>query len=495
MEIKILDSIIHGVLKPWKVDTTNNRKFTELIKAAKATAPKTNAELIAYLVVLLADFPTLQKVLKDETLNDKTPLEQHFFKIDLPKYKDPITQFYFSIITAESLRVFNTFLQQSATWTEPVDLRYQVGKTLTNIRVLAQQTAIELKERVYTCIPDSQSDHIHYSLYTLKQMLTALFFEVQEQFATQLTESISEDFFYLHYLQETYPDKPPLTPNAPYFEFHFRSIQTFEEYSKSAALYLLSQIQQHQPSESQKLQAAFENLIFLHLYNTDLGLQTLDQLTDHIAIKKLLEIAKETLFIPVIKLQFGHQRLEAVNNLLDELDYIPLPVNNKLSIPQMLYKYLQEQREIYTQRFIEKFPIILNDQGSAQQQDNKPQKLSFGFHGDSAKLKTVVIQLCNQVELLNEEKNNSEELIAILTSKDIQPDSSQIYIGCETVQFRYIIDKFNPHFTNLNPKALESSGAFFTKRNKPLKAQNLYSNKIENPKNQLIIDNIFKQLQ
>jgi hypothetical protein len=40
MEVKVLDSIMHGVLKPWKIDTTNTRRFTELVKAAKAASPK-----------------------------------------------------------------------------------------------------------------------------------------------------------------------------------------------------------------------------------------------------------------------------------------------------------------------------------------------------------------------------------------------------------------------------------------------------------------------
>ena len=41
----------------------------------------------------------------------------------------------------------------------------------------------------------------------------------------------------------------------------------------------------------------------------------------------------------------------------------------------------------------------------------------------------------------------------------------------------------------------EKSGLFYTKTNKPLKAQNLYSNKIDNPKNQSTIDNIINQMK
>ena len=495
MEVKILDSILHGSLKPWKIDISNTRRFTEIIKSAKATPPGTNTELFSYLLAFLADYPTLQKVLRDETTNNNTILQQHIYKIDLPRYVDPITQFYYSIITAESLRILNTFIQQASTWTELVDLQYQVGKTLTNIRVLAQQTSIELKERKYSLIPNAQSDHIHYTLYTLKQTLIALFFEIQEIFASQIRDNTSEEFFYLHYLNEAYPEKPSFTTTTAYFEYHFQSIQTTPEFSKSAALHLLAQIQLHQPADSKRLQAAFENLIFIFSQDKDQELQTIDQLTDHKTIKGILEEAKTTLLQPVNKLQFGQQRLEAINKLLDELDYILPSSNNNLSIPQMLYKYFIEQKAIYTQRFTEKFPVIMEEDNPDTKKNKGRQKLSFGFHGDQTKLKTVVRLLCNQVLLLNEEKNNADELVSVFLSKDLQPDSTQIHIGCETVQFRYMVDKFSSHFTNFTPKAIEDSGLFFTKKHKLFKAQNLYSNKIEEPKDYLTIDNIFKQLQ
>ena len=71
----------------------------------------------------------------------------------------------------------------------------------------------------------------------------------------------------------------------------------------------------------------------------------------------------------------------------------------------------------------------------------------------------------------------------------------KVYFGCETVQLRYIIDELKNYFNNLTPTALEKSELFYTKTNKLLKAQNLYSNKIESPKNQSTIDNIIKQMQ
>ena len=104
MEVKILDNILHGELKPWKVDASNTRHFAALVKTAKAVSPATNAELLKQLTALLADYPALQKLLADETASDKTVLQQLLFNTELPKYKDSITQFYYTLITAETLR-------------------------------------------------------------------------------------------------------------------------------------------------------------------------------------------------------------------------------------------------------------------------------------------------------------------------------------------------------------------------------------------------------
>lgn len=74
MEIKILDSILHGELKPWKLDTFNTRHFTELVRTAKAVEPITNAELQKQLTALLADYPPLQKLLAAEATSNSITL-------------------------------------------------------------------------------------------------------------------------------------------------------------------------------------------------------------------------------------------------------------------------------------------------------------------------------------------------------------------------------------------------------------------------------------
>ena len=198
MEIKILDSILHGELKPWKLDTSNTRRFTELVRTAKAVEPITNAELLKQLTALLADYPTLQKLLAAEATSNSIALQQLLCSIDLPNGKDPVTYFYSAIITAETLRVYNSFMQQSVNWNDSIDIPFQAGRLLNSLKVLTQQTVAELQERRFTTIPDEQSSFIHFALYYLKHSLIQLYFSVQESFKDKLSlVTTLEDFYTL----------------------------------------------------------------------------------------------------------------------------------------------------------------------------------------------------------------------------------------------------------------------------------------------------------
>lgn len=122
-------------------------------------------------------------------------------------------------------------------------------------------------------------------------------------------------------------------------------------------------------------------------------------------------------------------------------------------------------------------------------------KLSFGFIGDKEKLKSVLSQLNTSIELLFDETVNTTDLFNILTAKSITPNATKFRLGCETVKFSYIVNKLSHYFSNLTPTAIEESGMFYSKKDNLIKAQNLYSGKISNPKNQDIIDKIIKHLQ
>jgi len=124
----------------------------------------------------------------------------------------------------------------------------------------------------------------------------------------------------------------------------------------------------------------------------------------------------------------------------------------------------------------------------------KDTRFSFGFNGDPAKLRSVLLALNKNIELLYDGKTSIDELLTVLTSKKLDLGAPQIHLGCETTQFSYIISKLEQHFSNFNPTTIEQSNLFFSMKGTALKRNNLYKNKNNYPKEQTKIDEIIRQL-
>lgn len=227
------------------------------------------------------------------------------------------------------------------------------------------------------------------------------------------------------------------------------------------------------------------------IYNTTIALKNIKALAvntvKEIKEKGFEETPKEQSTLPHFVLHLLRQHLTILFFDIQELSKASL--KNETSIEDF---YLLDLR--LPKAAIAELQRVEITTEKAEKQ-TKQEKLSFGFKGNETKLKSVITQLNNQVELLNESKCSTDHLITILTAKALTNKMHKVYFACETVQLRYIIDELKDYFTNLIPTALEKSELFYTKTNKLLKAQNLYSNKIESPKNQSTIDNIIKQMQ
>lgn len=120
---------------------------------------------------------------------------------------------------------------------------------------------------------------------------------------------------------------------------------------------------------------------------------------------------------------------------------------------------------------------------------------SFGFKNrDTAKLKQVITQLQLKVDLL-QINTSGEELVSLLLAEDYRHQKAKIYIQCETTQFSYIVSCLKPFFNNLNPTSIERSEKFISKTGTPIKASNLYKNKVFNTKQKEDIDKIIEYLK
>lgn len=170
--------------------------------------------------------------------------------------------------------------------------------------------------------------------------------------------------------------------------------------------------------------------------------------------------------------------------------YLSTPANTNTEI---FAEYLNEPVPVEPFYKISDAMSVIQEDAADYSADNAEDRLSFGFNDDAEKLKAVVTQLNIKIELLNEDKTTVDQLVSVLTSKNLTKKAHKIHFGCETVELRYlIVDKLNNYFSNLTPKTVEKSALFYSKKDTLLKAQNLYASKVVNTKKKSIIDSIFK---
>jgi hypothetical protein len=126
--------------------------------------------------------------------------------------------------------------------------------------------------------------------------------------------------------------------------------------------------------------------------------------------------------------------------------------------------------------------------------DNLPKiehEINFGFKGKTENLKTVITQLNLKANFLKEGRTSTDDLLSVLTSKNLIPGSAEIYLDCETAVFRDIYDQLKLLFKGFTLTAIEKSKVFYSKNGTLLTAQNLSSSKIENSKSKEEINKIF----
>ncbi|MBL0200964.1 MAG: hypothetical protein IPP81_12780 [Chitinophagaceae bacterium] len=91
-------------------------------------------------------------------------------------------------------------------------------------------------------------------------------------------------------------------------------------------------------------------------------------------------------------------------------------------------------------------------------------------------MKSVVNQLCHQVEFLNEDVTSADELLSININSILLPNYLKNPKSiCETKNFRYIVNKFKPYFL-IHFSNIEKSQLFYSKIDNLITANNLSAN-------------------
>lgn len=501
MELPVFDSIIFGTLQPWQVVNQNEQTFYDLLRTCKRDIPATFQDLNKKLQYLLRDHPNLYKQVNG---NNSDPLPEAFYQITLPRHFNATTEFYFLLMHCTALQFMHELTNSIQPTTHDTEAYYIINSTLEKIKYLAAGAASELQRQSLNDIPNYQTANnlsadetvkrnTHFILYAAKQITTTIFFEVQERFKQHVRAVENEEQFHLHTLKEPAPAQTILTPTLAYYAWKVEQLIKSNEFSADDAKNLLTQLYAFTQSDTQlrQIQTALENFIFSNSFEIEVDGNTFADYAKAATSNALFKEVKDDTEKVVARLDKGYKRLEVITAGVDKI--IVTPGQDTQSALSKLYKWLQQQQAILSAMLNEKFPVTTDEPET--EEAKKAPKITFGFKGKEDKLKNVIIELCNKVELLNEDKTKPAELLSLLMNKDIKPGNNPIFLNCETVQFRHIIDKMKTHFTNLTPKEIEKSECFYSKKSNLIKAQNLYSNKIDTPKDQSTIGNIINQLQ
>ncbi|MCO5287179.1 MAG: hypothetical protein M9898_12270 [Chitinophagaceae bacterium] len=530
MKITILDSIMHGPLKPWLMKPNANDRFVRLLAKVMGTTPIVAFQLQVQLETLLQDYPTLVKYLREEKLPDQSlPLMEHFYEMNIPQHKNAFQQFYYLVYMQETLRYFNTFVIKvdEILWDE--DKVFQIDKALAAIRVLTIQINEVIKEYDQN---SPENENIHYALSVARFMLIVLYFEIQDYYSYLMENTITPKFFFQNYLHTAY-DNAILKYSPIYYENFFWKMYHSNAFQIDIALSFLKKIKGSHLNKNLWLLARYENGIFL--FQNGYSEKTVFNDFSLDGGEKIFNEKKQEWLIVLDGLNTGYKRINFINELLDQLEYVNDNINNKKSIPSRLYRFLLQQKEVYSNQldvtfksdislyqnqtisleanFVETKPEDAphsqnptaenSTQKIAAKKSKMPEselnsKFQFGFREkrDPKKveaLKDCVLSLDRSINLLNEDDDNLNRLIELFLSPQIFPGTQRINIGCETAQFKYVINKLEPYFYNLNQKSIGWSQCFFSKKGNVINAQNLYSSNAENPKLKKEMDDIFRE--
>lgn len=501
MELTIFDSIIFGTLQPWQVGNQNEQTFSDLLRRAGRTVPVTVQELNNKNQILLRDHPTLYK---PTTGKPDDVLPTSFYKLTLPNHFNATTEFYSILMQCFALQFMYELSETINKTTDQTEAYYIINSTLEKIKYLAAGAAKELQRQDFDSIPNYQAANnieadetikrnIHFILFSAKQITMQIFFEVQKRFEPHVKAIEAEPQFYLHTLKETAPQLSILVPSISLYAWDVDQFINSKDFSLDTAKKIQSELNSfsQQDAPLQNLQTALENFVFSNFFEIEVDGSNAAAFAEAVVSNNLFAEVKADIEKSVQRFDKGYKRYEVISSALDKITIAPSA--NTQSALTKLNKWLLQQQTLYTNLYNNKFPVEVDN--TKADKAKTATKISFCFTGKEEKLKNVIIELCNKVQLLNEDKSSHTELISLLTNKNIQPGSTQIYLGCETVQFTYIIDKLKDYFTNLTPKEIGSTECFYSKKANLIKAQNLYSNKIDNPKDQSTIDNIINQLQ
>jgi hypothetical protein len=318
------------------------------------------------------------------------------------------------------------------------------------------------------------------------------------------THSISE---YYKALKELYKDKPNLFKEDG-LEIYL--VQPNADISHEI-LYPLMEVSLEEPKTSSQK--------FYHflLYNettrlTDRVFKCINKEIDEIQKKEIIQNVVKSckdLLLRIGTDQESFPKTELTSYVIPQLitNIIRFLKETEKLYPQYLYDLPATINELFGELLQQPTPNINIDKTTPEFQTvsdillgiddykfEKDTRFSFGFNGNKDKLKSVLLALNKHIELLYDGKTSVDELVTVLTSKNLDLGAPQIHIGCQTNIFNHVWRKLKPKFNNLGATSIAASKLFYSKSDTLLSKSNLEKKVSDYPENIETINNIINQI-
>lgn len=218
MTLTLLSSMLYGDLRPWLLNL-DTKQLSKLLKPSNTKEAANLAILQTQVHALLDGYPELQKNICSVANSENLPISHLLFSSNMFNHTNAITQYYNIILIKVVLLLSNFITYQVSILENEIDKSYTIKQCLKDIRILAEQTNDEIKQRQYNADADSPNDLIHFVLFNLKQNLGILLFDIQERNASLLNDLETEENFVIHTLGDEYDNINKIIPTEYYHQF------------------------------------------------------------------------------------------------------------------------------------------------------------------------------------------------------------------------------------------------------------------------------------
>lgn len=186
MNIHILDSFLHGSLKPWLLDFRDIKAIGEKLRRANEYDPDSMESIKNILFHLLSDQKELIPIL--ESINISTELNLPYYNVDLPVAFDLPSTFISKLINVESLMYFNEVLSNPFITDPDLDIPFQIGeKCLKPLLIIMEKTKESLEEENLDLSERRSFENItHFTLVYLHNTAVSLYFSIQHEYLPYL---------------------------------------------------------------------------------------------------------------------------------------------------------------------------------------------------------------------------------------------------------------------------------------------------------------------